>query len=179
MSIRVSDPSSRNPRAARNVCACTINRAPIPRRLNLGLTQTPSRNATGRVSQPLAFSHRNFCETGSSAVTRFCNKAPSVIAAQHFVNHFGVVSWGFIRPKGNPHVQPDRPVIRAHLSYGEFHPGDRIMRRGLKVGFPTLKEIGVGLPSPAFPPNALGESRRVRKQHADERKKPACRFGTF
>jgi hypothetical protein len=73
----------------------------------------------------------------SCTVCRFGDKTPSASTAQHFVNHFGVFSRGFIRPKSDPHFHPDRPVVRAHLSDGEYHAGDRTMGRGLKVGDPT------------------------------------------
>jgi hypothetical protein len=90
-----------------------------------------------RIAAVGVFPHRNFCETDSRTVCRFGDKTPSASTAQHFVNHFGVFSRGFIRPKSDPHFHPDRPVVRAHLSDGEYHAGDRTMGRGLKVGDPT------------------------------------------
>jgi hypothetical protein len=55
LSSSASDPSSRNPRAVANASAFSNSRAPIPRRLKRDRTQIPSRNATGRVSQPFTY----------------------------------------------------------------------------------------------------------------------------
>jgi hypothetical protein len=90
-----------------------------------------------RIAAVGVFPHRNFRKTDSGAVSRLRNKAPSVSTAQHFINHLGVFSGGFICPKGDPHFHPDRPVVRTHLPDCEFHTGDRTMGRGLKVGDPT------------------------------------------
>jgi hypothetical protein len=90
-----------------------------------------------RIAAVGAFPHRDFGKTESGTVCGFRNKTPGVVIAQHFISHLGVFSCGFIRPKGDPHFDPDCPVVRAHLSDGEFHAGDRTTRRGLKVGDPT------------------------------------------
>jgi hypothetical protein len=84
-----------------------------------------------RIAAVGVFPHRNFRKTDSGAVSRLRNKAPSVSTAQHFINHLGVFSGGFICPKGDPHFHPDRPVVRTHLPDCEFHTGDRTMGRGL------------------------------------------------
>jgi hypothetical protein len=69
-----------------------------------------------RIAAVGVFPHRNFCETDSGTVCRDCNKTPSVSTAQHFVNHLGVFSWAFIRPKSDPHFHPDRPVVRTTVN---------------------------------------------------------------
>jgi hypothetical protein len=80
-----------------------------------------------RIAAVGVFSHRNFCETNSNAVSRFRDKTPNVSIAQQLIRHLGVLSKSLARPKGDPHFRPDRAVVRAHLSYGAFHIGHHTM----------------------------------------------------